>query len=170
MRRFLTMILTLAALMALLALTGCGKVNTSPATPYSPPAVCTGEFDNATGAYLGTDSEILKVLPNPTGTGVLLQLANYAAITSGAYKASDALAVLNDIEAALDGASSYGALATYVAGKLDGANAAAGTQLFVSTGLLGSFTRAAPITACDAALIKRHLANQRAIINALASK
>jgi len=170
MRRFLSVILALAALMALLVLTGCGKVNTSPAAPYSPPAVCAGSYDNATGAYLGADSEILKVLPNPTGTGVVLQLANYAAIKSGAYKASDALAVLNDIEPALDAATSYGALATYVAGKLDGANAAAGAQLFVTTGLLGSFTQAAPISACDAAIIKRHLENQRAIINALASK
>jgi len=131
-------------LAALMAMSGCGKVNPSPATPYAPPTVCTGSYDNATGAYLGTDSEILKVLPNPTGTGVLLQLANYAAITSGVYKASDALTVLNDIEAALDGASSYGALATYVAGKLADANTAAGTQLFVSTGLLGNFTQAAP--------------------------
>jgi len=142
------------------AFSGCSATT---ANTYTPPAICAQ--DNATGKY---DSQILAVLPNPTGTGIVLQLANYAAIKSGAYKASDALAVLNDIDAALDAATSYGALATYVAGKLADANAAAGTQIFVSTGMLGSFTQAAPISACDAAIIKRHLANQRAIITALA--
>ncbi|GAB6125022.1 hypothetical protein [Humidesulfovibrio idahonensis] len=162
-----SVLLAAGMLIGIMAFAGCGKVNTIPATPYAPPAVCTGSYDNATGAYLGTDSEILKSLPNPTGTGVVLQLANYAAIKSGAYKASNALTVLNDIEAALDAATDYGSLAVYVSGKLADANTAAGTQIFVSTGLLSQFTSHAVISECDKAIIKRHLANQRAIINAL---
>jgi hypothetical protein len=153
------------------ALCGCSTTTSASraAATYTPPAVCANTWDNATGTYSGGDSEILTVLPNPAPTGVVLQLADYAAIRNNVYTADQAQAVITEIESALDSATTYGALAVYVTAKLDGANAAAGTQLFVSTGLLGSFTQAAPITECDKAIIKRHLANQSAIINVLAS-
>jgi len=153
-----------------LSMAGCGKSMANPSSTYTPPTVCTGTFDNATGAYLGTDSEILKVLPNPVPTGVVLQLADYAAIKSGVYKATDALKVIADIEAALDAATDYGSLAVYVSGKLADANTAAGAQIFVSTGLLSQFTSRSVISECDKAIIKKHLAAQRSIITALAGK
>jgi hypothetical protein len=160
--------LGLAALVAF-GLTGCASTTSAPSLPaYAPPAQCTGTFDNATGKYTGGDSEILKVLPNPTAVGVALQLGDVAAIRGGAYKAADALVVIDEIDAAVAAATDYGTLATYVSGKLADANAAAGTAVFVNSGLLAQFTSRAVISDCDRAIILRHTAAQRAVIKALA--
>jgi|GEM_PF-2380633 len=153
---------------AMLLLSACVN-SAAPSLPaYTPPAQCTGAYDNATGKYLGADSEILKVLPNPTAVGVALQLGDVAAIRSGAYKAADALKVIDEIDAAVAAATDYGTLATYVSGKLADANTAAGTAVFVNSGLLAQFTSRAVISDCDRAIILRHTAAQRAVIKALA--
>jgi len=169
--RALGSILLLGCVLAwCMSLSGCGKTAPVGVLAYSPPAQCTGGYDNATGKYMGADSEILNILPNPTAVGVGLQLADVACIKSGAYKAADALSVVDDVEAAVDACESYGQLAAYITGKLADANTAAGAEVFVSSGLLGQFTSLKPLTDCDRAIIKRHLAAQRVVINALGGK
>jgi hypothetical protein len=143
---------------------GCTAAGTNPSFSYVPPAICVQ--DNATGKY---DSEILAVLPNPTGTGVALQLADYGAIAKHVYSDETALMVITDIRGALSAAKSYGELATYVAAKLDDANLSAGIVIFTNTGMLAQFNSAKPIGDCDRAIISRHLDNQESLVKALAA-
>lgn len=152
--------------LGVLAASGCAvnSAATNPSVAYTPPAACVQ--DNATGKY---DSEILAVLPNPTATGVVLQLADYGAISKGLYKAEDALKVIADIRSAVASSTSYGALAAYVATKLHSADAAAGVVIFTNTGFLAQFTSTQPLTDCDRAIIARHLDNQETLVRALAA-
>lgn len=142
MKRFIL----LAALAAFLF--GCA------ATPYSPPPEC-----DAGGSL------ILERIPDIKALDKGLLTVQVAALeTIDGYSAADAVEVLNQIEELVDASSTYAELVAYISVKVDIANRLAGAMIFIIGDDIGQLNEPTPLSKCDEALVRKHLAKQRALL------
>ncbi|MFK4765324.1 hypothetical protein ACI3L3_11165 [Desulfobaculum sp. SPO524] len=132
---------------------------TQTAPAYTPPAPCEGQ-----------PSLILEKMPDPRAASGLLIVANAAAVKAELYTAREALAVIDTIEAFLAQAGSYSELVSFVMARVADANARAGTQVFLVADILPQLDSPLPISACDRALVRIHLAKQRLAIAAVGAE
>lgn len=140
--------LVLVVLVAFLA--GCAS------TTFVPPVECEKG-----------DSLILKTFPDPRGLDKGLLVVQLAAIEQlPGYTPADAVKVLDDVERRLGqvGGMTYAELVGVIMTKLDIANSLAGGLVFIVGPDIGLLSHNIPISPCDLALVRKHLAKQRALV------
>lgn len=124
--------------------------------PFVPPVECEGQ-----------PSLILEKFPDPRGLDKALLSVQLAAMTQiKGYEKKDAIQVLNDIEDRITNIekATYADLVGLVTSKLKIANSLAGGVVFIIGQDLDVLSEPVPISACDMALVRKHLAKQKALI------
>lgn len=142
--------LLLSAVMIITA--GCASTS-----PFIPPAACTD-----TGQSL-----ILKTFPDPRGLDQGLLAVQLVALQKvPGYTKADAIKVLDEIQSAIDQSKglTYAGLVNMIMTKLKVANSLAGGIVFIVGPDLEKLSNPIPISPCDLALVEKHLARQRALV------
>jgi len=133
---------------ALLTLSACTP------RPFQPPSVCET-----------SDSIILERIPDVKALSQGLLTIQLAALeTVEGYTADDAGAVLDQVEIFIDSAGTYASLVSYITNKLEIANGLAGAMVFILGDEINQLALTTPITPCDKALIKAHIARERLLL------
>jgi len=125
------------------------------AQPFVPPPECDGQA-----------SLILQQIADPAGLDKGLLMVNLVAMEKiDGYAPQSAIEVLNQVEDMLNqGQPTYAEVAGFILAKLEIANALAGGLIFIVGDDLMALTEPLPISACDIALVRAHLAKQRMLV------
>jgi hypothetical protein len=108
---------------------------------------------------------ILEKSPDVKALSKGLLTVQLAALESvEGYTNEDAYAILDAVGEMVDLAANYNDLVVYVISKLTLANNLAGAAIFIIGDDIELMKSDAPISSCDAALVKKHLAKQRLLI------